>query len=119
MITLLIDGEELELTRDAYKESLKSVEETHVTEAGTTIRSITRSGIYGLSVSYTGTETEKKILDGAVNRDYVTVSVFDEIMGTETTHRMYVDPSSYSASLVVEDDSHRYYKLSFTLKDLE
>lgn len=119
MITLHLDNQELALTKDSYKETLGSVEHTNTTEAGTTIRTITRIGIYGLDVSYTGTEEEKIILDAAVQQDYLTVTVWDEIAGEEATHRMYIPPSSYSASLVVEDDDHRYYQLSFALEDLE
>lgn len=119
MIILKINGTELALTNDSYKEKLDSVEDTHVTEAGTTIRTITRIGIYGLSVTYKGTEAEKILLDSAVQQDYLTVKVFDETLGAQTEHRMYINPSSYKSSLLMEDDDHRYYELSFTLEDLE
>ena len=119
MITLTINGVELSLTKDGYKETLSSVEETHVTEAGTTIRTITRMGVYGLDVTIRGTEEEKKFLDSAVQQDYLTVVVWDETANEETEHRMYIDPSSYSSALIVEYDDHRYYELSFSLEDLE
>ena len=119
MITLQFGETELSLTKDSYKETLGSVEETHTTEAGTTIRTITRIGIYGLSVTYKGTEEEKITLDSAVQQDYLTVRVFDELTQSLVSHRMYIEPSSYSASLIVEAEDHRYYELSFTLKDLE
>ena len=119
MIILKINGAELPLTKGSYKESLSSVEETHITEAGTTIRTITRTGIYGLSAACKGTEEDKKIFDGAVRQDYLNVTVWDETESQQVTHRMYIDPSSYSTSLIAEDDNHRYYEISFTLKDLE
>lgn len=119
MITLLINDTELAITKDSYKESLGSVEDTHTTEAGTTIREITRVGIYGLDISMTGTEEEKIFLDAAVQLDYLTVKVWDETAGGQAEHRMYIDPSSYSSSLIVEDAHHRYYDLSFKLEDLE
>ena len=119
MITLLINGTTLDLTKDSYKETMGSVEETHITEAGTTIRTITRIGIYGLDVTYRGTEYEKKLLDSAVRQDYLEVTVWDETEGSQVTHRMYIDPSSYGASLIVENDAHRFYEFSFSLKDLE
>ena len=119
MIILKLNNTELALTNDSYKETLSSVEDTHIKEAGTTIRTITRTGIYGLSVTYKGTETEKIILDGAVQQDYLTVKVWDEMTGAQTEHRMYINPSSYKSSLIMEDDDHRYYELSFTLEDLE
>ncbi len=118
MIVLKLDGVELELTNDSYKETMGSVEDTHITEAGTTIRTITRVGIYGLDVSYRGIEEDKRILDTAVRQDYLSVTVWDETEEQQITHRMYIDPSSYSASLIMEDDDHRYYELSFSLKDL-
>lgn len=119
MITLKFGETELSLTNDSYKETLKSVENTYVTEAGTKIRNIVRSGIYGLSISYKGTETEKVILDSAVKQDYLNVIVWDETEAAPMTHRMYIDPASYGSSLIVEDDNHRYYELTFTLEDLE
>ena len=119
MITLKLDGSTLELTKDNYKEALRSVEETHTTEAGTTIRMITRLGIYELDVSITGTEAQKKQLDSAVLQESLTVTVWDESAEGQVDHQMYIDPSSYSSTLIVEDGTHRYYKLSFTLKDLE
>lgn len=119
MIALYINNTELSLTKDSYKETLGSVEDTHTTEAGTTIRTITRIGIYGLSISYRGTEAEKLLIDAAVQLDYLIVRVWDELAADQVEHRMFIPPSSYSASLIVEDDDHRYYELSFTLEDLE
>lgn len=119
MITLFLNNTELSISNDSYKESLGSIEEIHVTEAGTKIRTISKIGIYGLSVSYRGTEEEKILLDSAVQQDSLSVSVWDETSHALVTHQMYIDPASYSSSLIVEDDDHRYYELSFTLEDLE
>ena len=119
MITLTLNSSSLDITKDSYKETLRSVESTLTTEAGTRIREITRTGIYGLAVSYQGTEEEKRILDSAVQQDYLNVTVWDEADQATVIHRMYIDPSSYSASLISEDDDHRYYSFSFTLEDLE
>lgn len=119
VIKLLINGETVELTQDSYTEHLGSVEELHTTEAGTRIRGIVRTGIYGLDVSFTGTEAEKILLDAAVQLDYLTVTVWDETAQEDTDHRMFIDPASYSTALIAEDSAHRYYKIGFTLEDLE
>lgn len=119
MIGLFLNNVGLAITRDSYKETLTSVEDTHTTEAGTTIRNITRTGIYGLDVTMKGTEAEKARLDQLVQSDYVMVTVWDEVSTDLVTRRMYIVPSSYSSSLIIEDDNHRYYSLSFSLKDLE
>ena len=119
MITLILNESVLKLTKDSYTETLKSIENTLTTEAGTRIREITRTGIYGLAVSDLGTEEEKRILDSAVQQDYLNVTVWDEADQGTVIHRMYITPSSYKASLISEDDEHRYYSFSFTLEDLE
>lgn len=117
MITLQINGLRLEITKDSYSEVLGSVENTYLSEAGTKIREITRTGIYSLSVSYQGTEAEKVILDTAVQQDFLDVTVWDETLQETVVHRMYMEPSSYKTSLLSEDDEHRYYSLSFTLEE--
>lgn len=118
-IILKIDTSTLELTKDSYQETLGSEEQIFKTEAGTKNRLVLRSGIYGLSVSYKGTEAEKIILDAAVKADSVSVTVWDETTSAQVTHTMFIDPGSYSTSLILEDSDHRYYSFSFKLVDLE
>ncbi len=114
-IVLSLDSDDLEITKDSFQEKLGSVETAFMTEAGTKNRLITRTGIYGLSVSYKGDESEKVILDAAVQAASLTVTVWDETAAATTTHTMYIDPGSYSSSLLYEDDDHRYYSFSFEL----
>ena len=118
-IILQLDSEELELSKDSFQESLGSEEQLFKTEAGTKNRLILRTGIYGLSVSYKGTEAEKVILDAAVQADSLSVKVWDETAAAQVTHTMFIDPGSYSTSLIAEDSNHRYYAFSFKLVDLE
>lgn len=118
MITLRFDDNELDLTKGSYKEALGSVENQYVSEAGTNIRDVIRTGIYGLNVTYKGTEVEKIILDAAVQKNQLDVTVWDEKTSDYVSHQMYIDASSYSASLLSEDEHHRYYELSFSLKEL-
>lgn len=118
-IILKIGNDSLALTKDSFQETLGSEEQIFKTEAGTRNRLIVRTGIYGLSVSYKGDETEKVLLDAAVQEDYLTVTVWDEATAANKMHTMYIDPSSYSASLISEDSNHRYYSFSFKLVDLE
>ena len=114
-ITLEIDGDELAITKDSYTEKLGSEEQIFKTEAGTKNRLVTRTGIYGLSVSYKGTEEEKVLLDAAVLKNSISVDVWDETAVDYVTHTMFIDPGSYSASLISEDTDHRYYSFSFEL----
>ena len=117
-IELYIDSSALALSKDSFTEKLGSEEKIFKTEAGTKNRLIQRAGIYGLSVSYKGTEAEKIILDAAVQKNSVTVKTWDETTSALVTRTMYIDPSSYSASLISEDSNHRYYSFSFELVDL-
>ena len=117
-IELYIDSSTLELSKDSFTEKLGSEEKIFKTEAGTKNRLIQRTGIYGLSVSYKGTEAEKIILDAAVQQNSVTVKTWDETTSALVTRTMYIDPSSYSSSLISEDSNHRYYSFSFELVDL-
>lgn len=114
-IVLSLDSDDLTITKDSYVEKLGSVETAFMTEAGTKNRLITRTGIYGLSVSYKGDESEKVILDAAVQASSLTVTVWDETAAATTTHTMYIDPGSYSSTLLYEDSNHRYYSFSFEL----
>lgn len=117
-ITLEIDSDELEISKDSYKETLGSEEQIFKTEAGTKNRLITRTGIYGLSVAYKGTEDEKVILDAAVQKSSVSVKVWDETAAAQVTHTMFIDPGSYSSTLISEDSNHRYYAFAFDLVEL-
>ena len=117
-IELYIDSSTLALSKDSFTEKLGSEEQIFKTEAGTKNRLIQRTGIYGLSVSYKGTEAEKIILDAAVQKNSVTVKTWDETTSALVTRTMYIDPSSYSTSLISEDSNHRYYSFSFELVDL-
>lgn len=117
-IELYIDSSALALSKDSFTEKLGSEEKIFKTEAGTKNRLIQRAGIYGLSVSYKGTEAEKILLDAAVKKNSVTVKTWDETTSALVTRTMYIDPSSYSTSLISEDSNHRYYSFSFELVDL-
>ena len=117
-IELYIDSSALALSKDSFTEKLGSEEKIFKTEAGTKNRLIQRTGIYGLSVSYKGTEAEKILLDAAVQQNSVTVKTWDETTSAMVTRTMYIDPSSYSTSLISEDSNHRYYSFSFELVDL-
>lgn len=117
-IELYIDSSALALSKDSFTEKLGSEEKIFKTEAGTKNRLIQRTGIYGLSVSYKGTEAEKILLDAAVQKNSVTVKTWDETTSALVTRTMYIDPSSYSTSLISEDSNHRYYSFSFELVDL-
>ena len=116
MITLILDGIELELTNDSYKESFKNVDSLSTSEAGTTLRSVTRTGIRGLNVSYECIESEKVKLDALSKQSSLCAQIFDETEEDIIDWRCFM--SGYSADLEV-DGNNRFYKVSFNLNDLE
>lgn len=116
-IVLKLNGTALDLTNDKFDEERSSVDSINTSEAGTTLRSVTRTGVKGYSVSYTAIETDKILLDGFANAAYLTATIYDESTAAEKTWRCYI--SNYKVSLILEDKSHRFYKVSFKLNDLE
>ena len=116
-IVLKLNGTALNLTNDKFDEDRSSVDSLNTSEAGTTLRAVIRTGIKGYSVSYTCIETDKILLDGFNDAAALTATIYDETTAQEKTWRCFM--SNYKASLVLEDNSHRFYKVSFKLNDLE
>ena len=116
MITLILNGIELELTNDSYKESFDNVDKLSTSEAGTTLRSVTRTGIRSLSVSYECIEDEKIKLDALSKRSSLIAQIYDETEEELIDWCCYM--SGYSANLEL-DGNNRFYKVSFKLNDLE
>ena len=116
-ITLILNSTTLDLTNDQYSESYSSVDSRNTSEAGTTLRAVTRTGIRKMSISYACTETDKIALEALAKLSSVTATLYDETTATNVTWICFVD--GFKADLQIEDNSHRYYKVSFTLNDLE
>lgn len=117
MIQLIINQTEINLNAGTYREYPRIVESRNETEAGTTHRDITRTGIGHVEVSMNADETEKAFLDECVNASMLAVQYWSESAGALVTKTMYLDPDSYSADLVVETGGHRYYDVSYTLEE--
>lgn len=115
-IYLSLDGTELKLTSDSFKESFAAVDSLNTSEAGTTLRSVVRTGIPSLSVSYKCDDAEKKFLDAEVKKPYITAEKWDETASARKEWRCFM--SNYSADLISENSSNRFYKVSFKLNDL-
>ena len=116
-IRLVIDETEINLNAGSYKEYPKVVETRNETEAGTTHRNIVRTGIGHLDVSMNADESEKAFFDECVNASMLSVQYWSEVEEAMVTKDMFLDPDSYSADLIVETGSHRYYTVSFTLEE--
>lgn len=116
-ITLKLDNIALELTNDQYKLSYRAVDDKKTAEAGNTLRNVTRSHIRSLSVSYKGTASEKAILDANDKKSSLTATLWDEETASEITWECFM--SGYSADLIVESPTERFYKFGFKLEDLE
>ena len=116
-IALKLDNTTLDLTNDQYSESFSSVDSRNTSEAGTTLRAVTRTGIRKMSVSYECTETDKIALEALAKLSSVTATLYDETTAANVTWTCFVD--GFKADLQIEDNRHRYYKVSFTLNDLE
>ena len=116
-ITLILNSTTLDLTNDQYSESYSSVDSRNTSEAGTTLRAVTRTGIRKMSISYECIEADKIALEALTKLSSVTATLYDETTSANVTWTCFVD--GFKADLQIEDSSHRYYKVSFTLNDLE
>lgn len=116
-IKLIINDVELELTNDGYSKSLSSVDSRNTSEAGTTLRAVTRTGIPSLDISYKCIETEEVKLETYSKQSSLLAQLLDESTGELISWRCFMD--GFKSDLVVEDNNHRYYNVSFKLNDLE
>ena len=116
-IELKINNDTLELTNDKYEESYKNVDSLNVSEAGTNLRAVMRTAIPTLSVSYICDATEKKKLDGFARGSSLLAQKWDEYSEAVDSWACFID--GYTADLIVETPTTRYYKVSFKLIDLE
>lgn len=115
-IILKLNGTALSLTDDSFKESYSAVDNVNTSEAGTTLRAVVRTGIPGRSISYKCDETEKALLDGFNKLSSLTVTLYDEVAQRNKNWKCFME--GYSASLIVDAGTKRYYKVSFKLRDL-
>lgn len=116
-IVLKINDVALELTNDDYKEDFSNVDSVNVSEAGTNLRAVIRTGILGMSISYKCDAAEKARLDAYSKLSSVVVKKWDEETGSEIAWNCFI--TNYSTSLIMETPTTRFYKVSFKLKDLE
>jgi len=116
-IELKINNDTLELTNDKYEESYKNVDSLNVSEAGTNLRAVVRTAIPTLSVSYKCDAAEKKKLDGFARASSLLAQKWDEYSEAVDSWACFMD--GYRADLIVETPTTRFYKISFTLNDLE
>ena len=116
-IELKLNNQTLELTNDKYEESYKNVDSLNVSEAGTNLRAVRRTAIPTLSVSYKCDATEKKKLDGFARASSLLAQKWDEYSEAADFWLCFVD--GYTANLIVETPTTRFYAVSFKLIDLE
>ena len=116
-IELKLNNETLELTNDKYEESYKNVDSLNVSEAGTNLRAVIRTAIPTLSVSYKCDATEKKKLDGFARASSLSAQKWDEYSEAVVAWSCFM--ADYTANLIVETSTTRFYKVSFKLIDLE
>ena len=116
-IELKINNDTLELTNEKYEESYKNVDSLNVSEAGTNLRAVMRTAIPTLSVSYICDATEKKKLDGFARASSLSAQKWDEYSEAVDSWACFMD--GYTADLIVETPTTRFYKVSFKLIDLE
>lgn len=117
VIELKLNNTTLTLTADKYKTSYKSVDALNTSEAGTTIRSVIRTGILTMDIGYKCDAAEKKLLDGWNKASSLTCKYYDEETSAVKTWTCFM--SNYSADLIMETSTTRFYKVSFKLNDLE
>lgn len=115
-IILKLNGTPLSLTADSYKDSYSAVDHVSQSEAGTTLRAVVRTGILSKSITYKCDSTEKALLDGFNKLSSLIATYYDEVAGRNKTWKCFME--GYSAELISEDATKRYYKVSFKLRDL-
>ena len=114
----ILDNVEIPLTKGGYKECPQVVEERNETEAGTIHRDITRTDRKHLEISSITVDNDvKAYLDVCACSDELTVKYFSEATETLVEKTMFLDPTSYSADLIVENGINRFYTVSFTLEE--
>lgn len=116
-IKLALNNTYLELGDDKYSECFGAVENVNKSEAGTTLRAVERTGIPSLSVAYKCDGTEKAKLDAFNRASSLSCKRWSEEDSAEISWSCYM--SNYSADLISEDGTARFYKVSFKLNDLE
>lgn len=116
-IRLWLNNVELDLTDDDYSFSYKNVDSLKTSEAGTNLRDITRTGIPSMKISYECIESEKVKLLAYSKLSSLTAKYWDETTQAYKTWDCFM--TGYSEKLIVEGTTHRYYKVGFTLEDLE
>lgn len=116
MFTVTLNGLTLALTKDSFKKSLSEVASNKTSEGGTTLRAITRLGIPTYQITYKCDGLEKSRLEALERSPLITAQIYDESINGTRLWNCYM--SGFSASLIVENDT-TYYKVSFTLNDLE
>lgn len=116
-IVLKLNNTALDLTNEKYTESYKNVDSLSTSEAGTTLRAVVRTGIPTLSVSYKCIASEKALLDGFAKASSLSATKYDEVTSAAVNWSCFM--SDYSADLIVETATDRFYKVSFKLNDLE
>ena len=116
-IELKLINETLELTNDKYEESYKNADSLNVSEAGTNLRAVIRTAIPTLSISYICDAAEKKKLDGFARASSFVAQKWDEYSEAVVPWRCFMD--GYTANLIVETPTTRFYAVSFKLIDLE
>ena len=116
-IELKLNNDKLELTNDKYEESYKNVDSLNVSEAGTNLRAVIRTAIPTLSVSYKCDAAEKKKLDGFARASSLLAQKWDEYSEAVVPWRCFMD--GYTANLIVETPTTRFYAVTFKLIDLE
>lgn len=116
MIELSFNGQKIELAQGSYKESFSNVDKLQQSEGGTTLRSVTRTGIRTLSVSYKCNGTEKAKLEAFSKAQSLNASLFSETTSGYITWKCFM--TGFYADLIVESNNDRFYKVGFKLNDL-
>lgn len=114
---LFINAVELALTNEQYKTTFQNVDNVNVSEAGTNLRAVTRTGIRKMHVEYKCTAAEEAKLEGYSQLTSLTAKYYDEV--EEKLEEWPCWMSDFTSSLEVEDNATRFYKVSFNLNDLE
>jgi hypothetical protein len=115
-----INGETIPFP-DTWSENPQKIVNQFETEAGGLKHIVIRSSRLSADASFTVTSRWLKKFLQFRNLDQLTVTIYNAVSDSRTSHTMFIDPESFSYELVHESryaqNTNGIYKLSFSIEE--
>lgn len=106
---------------DSWSENPQKIVNQFETEAGGLKHIVIRSSRLSADASFTVTSRWLKKFLQFRNLDQLTVTIYNAVSDSRTSHTMFIDPESFSYELVHESryaqNTNGIYKLSFSIEE--